>query len=145
MTSETDQVRKNVEDQAAAAAAGRARHQAVVSRVRRWQVLLTAVGLVVWLVFGGSREAISFAAGAAASLASFGFLNKLTSAVGGNAVSGPAIFASALRILLVGGLLFAILQSYSLHPLAAGTGLLITVGAILVEASFGSLLCMNLG
>lgn len=145
MSSGTDQERKSADEIQAALAAGRSRHQQVVARVRRWQLLLTAAGLAGWWAFGGTREALSFAAGAAASLASFGLLDRLTSVVGGQTVSGRAIAGSALRIVLVGGLLFAILQTYSLHPLAIGTGLLITVGAILVEASFGSLLCMNLG
>lgn len=135
----------NLDPAAVAAEAGRLRHQQVVRRVVRAQLLLAGAGIALWWIIGGQREVVSFAAGAAASLASFGFLNKLTAAVGGNAVSGSAIAGSALRILLVGGALFAILQTYSLHPLAAGTGLLITVGAILVEAARGSLLCMNLG
>lgn len=129
----------NPADPQAAAAAGRERHLRVVSRVRRSQFILAAAGFAAWGALGGAREALSFAVGAGASLASFGLLDRLTAAVGGNAVSRPMIAASALRILLVGGALFAILQNYSLHPLAAATGLLITVGAILAEALLGSL------
>ena len=46
---------------------------------------------------------------------------------------------------MVGGVLFVIMSNYSLHPLAAGTGLLTTVVAITIEGLVGSLLCMNLG
>jgi ATP synthase I chain len=116
-----------------------------VSRVRRWQYLSAAVGLPVWYWFGGQNEALSFAVGAVASIASFGLLDKFTASVGGGPVSGPGVALSALRILLIGGLLFVIMSNYSLHPFAAGTGLLITVAAITIEALVGSLLCMNLG
>ena len=121
------------------------RHQGVVSRVRRWQFLCAAAGFPAWWLLGGQREAISFAVGAVASIASFGLLDRFTSALGGGPVSKRGLALSAMRIVLIGGMLFAILANYSLHPLAAGTGLLVTVGAITMEALFGSLLCMNLG
>lgn len=122
-----------------------ARHRGVVSRVRRWQILAAAIGFPAWWFLGGQREAISFAVGAVASIASFGLLDRFTAAVGGGPVSRPGIALSAIRILLIGGLLFVIMSNYSLHPLAAGTGLLTTVVAITIEALVGSLLCMNLG
>jgi hypothetical protein len=122
-----------------------ARHRGVVSRVRRWQLLCAAVGFPVWWYVGGQREAFSFAVGAIASIASFGLLDKFTAAVGGGPVSKPGMALSAIRILVIGGLLFVIMTNYSLHPFAAGTGLLTTVAAITIEALVGSLLCMNLG
>jgi len=122
-----------------------ARHRGVVSRVRRWQLLCAAVGLPVWFYVGGTREALSFAVGALASIASFGLLDKFTASVAGGPVSRSGIALSAIRILLIGGALFVIMSNYSLHPLAAGTGLLTTVVAITIEALVGSLLCMNLG
>ena len=121
------------------------RYQGVVSRVRRWQVIAAAIGLPAWWWLGGPNEAISFAVGAMASIASFGLLDKFTAAVGGGPTSRSGLVLSALRILLVGGILFVIMSNYSLHPLAAGTGLLTTVAAITIEALVGSLLCMNLG
>ena len=121
------------------------RHRSVVSRVRRWQYLSAAVGLPAWYWLAGQNEAISFAVGAFASIASFGLLDRFTASIGGGPVSGPGVALSALRILLIGGLLFVIMSNYSLHPFAAGTGLLITVAAITMEALVGSLLCMNLG
>jgi len=129
----------------AAKAADERRHRGVVGRVQRWQVLAAAVGFPVWWMLGGQREALSFAVGAIASIGSFGLLDRFSAAVTGGRVSGAGVAASALRILLVGGLLFVIMANYSLHPFAAGTGLLITVAAITIEALVGSLLCMNLG
>jgi ATP synthase I chain len=120
------------------------RHRGVVSRIRRWQILFAAIGFPAWWLFGGQREALSFAVGAIASIASFGMLDRLTAAVGGGPVSGSGLALSAMRILLIGGALFVIMKTYSLHPLAAGTGLLTTVAAIMIEALAGSLLCMNL-
>ncbi len=127
------------------ASADEKRHRGVVGRVRRWQLLCAAIGLPAWWFFAGQREALSFAVGAAMSIASFGLLDKFTSAIGGGAVSGPGVALSAIRILLIGGLLFVIMSNYSLHPFAAGTGLLTTVAAITIEALVGSLLCTNLG
>ena len=121
------------------------RHRSVVGRVRRWQLVCAAAALPAWWFFGGPREALSFALGALASLASFGLLDKFTSAFGGGPVSRAGIALSAARILLIGGLLFVILSNYRLHAFAAGTGLLVTVAAITIEALVGSLLCMNLG
>jgi hypothetical protein len=121
------------------------RHRGVVSRVRRWQLLSAAAGIPLWWYLGGQREAISFAVGAVASIASFGMLDKFTSTIGGGPVSKKGVAMSAMRILVIGGVLFVIMNNYSLHPFAAGTGLLTTVVAITVEALVGSLLCMNLG
>jgi hypothetical protein len=121
------------------------RHRGVVSRVRRWQVLFAIAGLPAWWILAGQREALSFAVGAIASIASFGLLDRFTSAIGGGPVSRSGLALSAIRILLIGGLLFVIMSNYRLDPLAAGTGLLATVAAITIEALVGSLLCMNLG
>ena len=120
------------------------RKPSLVDRIRRWQLLFAALGFPAWWFLGGQREAVSFLVGAFASIASFGLLDRFTAAVGGGAVSGAGAAFSAVRILVIGGLLLVIMNNYSLHPLAAGTGLLITVGAIMVEALTGSLLCMNL-
>ncbi len=121
------------------------RHQSVIGRVQRWQLIAAAIGLPAWLILGGQREAISFAVGAVVSIASFGLLDKFTSVVGGGPTSRSSLAFSAMRIFLVGGFLFVIMSNYSLHPLAVATGLLTTVAAITVEALVGSLLCMNLG
>jgi hypothetical protein len=137
MASEPEKTPTNADDEK--------RHQGVVSRVRRWQVIAAAIGLPAWWVLGGQNEAISFAVGAMASIASFGLLDKFTAAVGGGPTSRSGLVLSAMRILLVGGILFVIMSNYSLHPLAAGTGLLTTVLAITIEGLVGSLLCMNLG
>lgn len=128
-----------------AAEADAARHRGVVSRIRRWQLICAAVGLPAWWILAGQREAVSFAVGALISILSFGLLDRFTAAFGGGPVSRPGVALSAIRILLIGGLLFVIMSNYSLHPLAAGTGLLTTVAAITIEALVGSLLCMNLG
>lgn len=121
------------------------RHRGIVGRVRRWQLIAAAVGIPAWWILGGQREAISFAAGALVSIVSFSLLDKFTAAVGGGPVSRAGIALATMRILLVGGIFFVIMTNYSLHPLAAGTGLLTTVVAITIEALVGSLLCMNLG
>ncbi len=137
MASEPEKTPTNADDEK--------RHQGVVGRVRRWQLLAAAVGLPAWWILGGQLEALSFAVGALASIASFGLLDKFTAAVGGAPTSRSGLALSAMRILLVGGVLFVIMRNYSLHPLAAGTGLLTTVVAITIEGLVGSLLCMNLG
>ena len=120
------------------------RKPGLAGRVRRWQILCAALGFPAWWMLGGQREAVSFLVGAFASIASFGLLDRFTAAVGGGAISRSGAALAAVRVLVIGGLLFVIMNNYSLHPLAAGTGLLITVAAIMVEALTGSLLCMNL-
>ncbi len=142
MASEVEKIKASATE---AAKADQQRHRGLAGRVRRWQLLCAAIGFPVWWLLGGQREALSFAVGAVASIASFGLLDRLTTAVGGGAVSAPGVALSAIRIFVIGGVLFVIMSNYSLHPLAAGTGLLTTVAAITIEALVGSLLCMNLG
>jgi len=129
---------------AAAIATAREKHVQTVARIKKSQYILTAAGLAGWFASAGVQAGASFAVGALVSIVSFTLLDRLTAAVAGGAVSGPGLAASALRILLIGGLLFGILQVYKLHAIAVGTGLLITVAAITWENLRGTLWNTNL-
>ncbi|MCC6539909.1 MAG: ATP synthase subunit I [Bryobacterales bacterium] len=128
----------------AAIRAAREKHAQTVARIKTSQYILTAGGVVGWLASAGLQACASFAVGAAVSIVSFTLLDRLTAAIAGGAVSGPGLAGSALRILLIGGLLFGILQIYKLHAIAIGTGLLITVAAITWENLRGTLWNTNL-
>lgn len=128
----------------AAILAAREKHVQTVARIKQSQYILTAAGLVAWFASTGVQAGASFAVGALVSIVSFTLLDRLTAAIAGGSVSGPGLAGSALRILLIGGLLFGILQIYKLHAIAIGTGLLITVAAITWENLRGTLWNTNL-
>ncbi len=92
--------------------------------VTRWQAGLAAKG---------PPAAASFAVGALASSASFWLLAKFTSALSPNPAGPLTLLLSALRILLIGVALFAIIQNYELQSTPAVTGILIVVAAITIE------------
>ena len=124
--------------------AAREKHVQTVARIRTSQYILAAAGMAGWFATAGVQAGASFAIGAAVSIVSFTMLDRLTAAVAGGASSGPRLAGSALRILLIGGLLFGILQVYRLHAIAIGTGLLITVAAITWESLRATLWNTNL-
>jgi hypothetical protein len=102
-------------------------------RLLIWQALLTIAGLAGWMLARGSVFALSFLTGAIASGFSFWLLHRITLAVSGAKVSAWSMVTGALRLLLIGVALSAILTAYQLQAGAAASGILIVVGSILIE------------
>jgi hypothetical protein len=102
-------------------------------RLLIWQAILTAVGLSGWMLARGSIFALSFLVGALASGLSFWLLHRITMAVSGAKVSPWSMVTAALRLLIIGVAISAILTTYKLQAGAAATGILIVVASILIE------------
>lgn len=113
---------------------------AALRRITRILLALAAAGALVWLAAKGARGAVSFAAGAAVSGFGFWWLQRLARGMEEAVKSGRAKGASALfhslRILLLGGVLYAILRVYEVFIPALVTGLLVTVAAITLEVLY---------
>jgi hypothetical protein len=104
-----------------------------VRRILGWQIALGFAGIPAWWIARDFHHALSFGAGACAAVGSFWMLERFTRALGGKPESGVSLAFSALRILLIGGALFAIIRSYSLLKIPLATGILVTVVAITIE------------
>jgi len=107
--------------------------QRTLANILRWKALLAAAGVILWWLLVDSRHALGFAAGALASAASFYLLRQASNIAAGDKVSASKIGLAALRILIIGTLLFVIIRDYGLPPKAIATGLLVTVVSITIE------------
>jgi hypothetical protein len=108
-------------------------HQRIFARILRIQILLGVAGVPAWWLWRDRFHAISFAAGALAAVGGFWLLERFTSALGGASATGVGVAASAVRTLLIGGLLFVIISNYKLLTVPLATGVLLTVIAITIE------------
>ena len=99
----------------------------------RWKLGLALLGAGGWFLFAGKLHAMAFCAGALASTASFWFLSQLVKAVGGEKVSKSRSITGALRLAIIGYLLFVIMENYRLPKPALVTGLLVAISAISIE------------
>lgn len=107
--------------------------QRTLTNILRWKAGLTVLGLILWWVLADSRHALGFAAGALASAASFYLLRQASNITAGDKISAAKIGLAAMRVLIIGTLLFVIIRDYGLPPKAIATGLLVTVVSITIE------------
>jgi len=104
-----------------------------VANVTRWKIALAVVGALAWWLAAGKLHAMAFCAGALASAASFWFLSQLVRAVGGGKVSPVKSVGGAVRLAIIGYLLFVTIENYRLPQPALVTGLLVAIAAISIE------------
>ena len=103
-------------------------------RIVRWMVILAAVGIVASLGMGGPRGAFSFAAGALISTASFWSLHYLGGVLTKPNPSTPSLAFLMLRLVIVAGVAYGILNVYEVLLRYVVAGLLLSVVAITFEA-----------
>jgi hypothetical protein len=107
---------------------------ALLRRVHLLMAVLGAAGLLGFAVAQGLRGFLGFLAGAGASTLSFYLLHRTTAALekaatGGSASTLSTVFFS-LRLLLIGGALYAIVKSYEVSLTGLAAGLLLSVAAV---------------
>ena len=104
-------------------------------RVLRLTLLLAAIGTLAVLLRYGLRNALGFLAGAALSYFSFRSMMRLAQAVGASGkqpVTGSAVFF-ALRYVLIGVAIYAIIEGLGSSPGALIVGLLVSFTALALE------------
>ncbi|MCC7236665.1 MAG: ATP synthase subunit I [Bryobacterales bacterium] len=104
-----------------------------VSNVARWKLGLAAAGALAWLLAAGRLHALAFCAGALASAASFWFLTQLVKNVGSEKANPARAALGAIRLAVIGCLLFVIMENYRLPQPPLVTGLLVALAAISIE------------
>lgn len=103
------------------------------ANVTRWKLGLAVAGALVWLVAAGTLHALAFCAGAAASGASFWFLTQMVKGVGNEKAHPARAALGAVRLAVIGYLLFVIMENYRLPQPPLVTGLLVALAAISIE------------
>jgi hypothetical protein len=104
-------------------------------RVLRLTLVLGAVGTAAVLARFGARDASGFLAGAGLSYLSFRSWVRLAAAVGGSGkapATGSAVFL-ALRYVLIGVAIYAIIEGLGSTPGALIVGLLVSLVALVAE------------
>jgi len=104
-------------------------------RVLRLTVALGGIGAAAALARYGWRDGLGFAVGAALSYLSFRSWGKLAKAVGASGkapVMGSAAFL-ALRYVLIGVAIYAIIEGLGSTPGALIVGLLVSFAALILE------------
>jgi hypothetical protein len=113
---------------------------AIVARIVRMMAALALIGVVACWFWAGKRGALSFLTGSGVAALSFYLLHRLVrdlaSAAAGAKVRGASLVLHAVRLLLLGGALFAIIRSYGVFVPALTAGLLIVVAAATLEALY---------
>ena len=104
-----------------------------LANVVRWKVGLALAGAGGWWLYGGRLYAMAFCVGALASAASFWFLKGLVSALGTEKPGVGAALGGTIRLVVIGYLLFVIIENYRLPLPALVTGLLVAIAAISIE------------
>jgi len=108
-----------------------------LARIQLWMLFLSGAGVVAAAVGGGSRWAVAYLLGAAASYLNFRWLKQVVNALGKAATGKPpsarvgVIFG--LRYLLLGLGAYAILNFSTLSLAAALAGLFVPVAAVILE------------
>lgn len=105
--------------------------------LRRIRWLAAGVGLagaIATLVAQGIRPACAFLAGAALSLLNFQGLTRVAHMLSGtNKPGGVAAALIALRYLLIGAVMYAIVKLLGFAPVAVLWGFLAAFGAVILE------------
>ena len=109
-------------------------------RVLRLTIALGAIGTVVVLAKWGVRDAVGFLIGAGLSYFSFLSWVRLAASIGDSGkrpATGSAIFL-ALRFLLIGIAIYAIIEGLGSTPGALIVGLLVSFAALVLELLWGA-------
>ena len=104
-------------------------------RIARITAVLGAIGTAAVLAMRGWRDGLGFAIGAGLSYLSMRSWQKLAESVGSSGKAparGSAIFL-ALRYLLIGGAIYAIIEGLGSSPAALIVGLLVSFAALALE------------
>ena len=104
-----------------------------LGNVVRWKLGLALAGSAGWWAYGGKLYALAFCAGALASAASFWFLKGLVTALGTEKPGAGVAWGGPLRLVVIGYLLFVIIENYRLPLPALVTGLLVAIAAISID------------
>ncbi len=100
-------------------------YEQALRRVRRFAVVLGLTGTAAVLIAYGLRTAVGFMLGAALSILNFRGLSMLVNVIGGAAKPGVlAAVLIALRYLLIGCAIYAIVRFLGITPVAVVWGLL---------------------
>lgn len=105
------------------------------ARARRFVLVLGAAGTAVTLVFRGPREAAAFAIGSALSALSLYSWLRITDIVATTAKQPPlasAVFL-ALRFIIIGLALYAIVNFLRIPAVPMVVGLLVSFAAVVAE------------
>jgi hypothetical protein len=111
------------------------------SRVLRLTLLLGAIGTIVVLARHGVRDALGFLVGAGLSYLSFWSWVRLAGTIGVSGkrpATGSAVFL-ALRYVLIGVAIYAIIEGLGSTPEALIVGLLVSFAALALELLWGAL------
>ena len=109
-------------------------YEQALRRVRRFAVVLGLTGTAAVLMVYGLRTATGFMLGAALSILNFRGLSMLVNVIGGAAKPGAfAAVLIALRYLLIGCAIYAIVRFLGVTPAAVVWGLLATFAAVILE------------
>ena len=114
-----------------------------VRRSVRVMLLLALGGVIGFVVTGHRDKAISFVAGAAVAGLSFWRLYRMVADIGkamqGGRIPATSMLLHAVRLLILGGAVFAILKVYGGSTSAMAAGLCVPVAAITLEAIYESI------
>ena len=102
-------------------------------RARRLTLIVGAVGAVLAFLWSGFREGAGFAVGAAISLLSFHSWARLSEALSGTRSVGLSALFMALRYIVIGVVVYAIVKVLGSSPVAMITGLLASFAAVILE------------
>ena len=109
-------------------------------RVLRLTLVLAAIGTAVILARHGVRDAFGFLVGAGLSYLSFRSWMRLAETVGESGkrpATGSAVFL-ALRYVLIGVAIYAIIEGLGSSPGALIVGLLVSFAALALELLWGA-------
>jgi hypothetical protein len=109
-------------------------------RVLRLTMILGVIGTLAVLAKWGLRDALGFLTGAALSYLSFRSWGKLADSVGASGkppAMGSAVFL-ALRYVLIGVAIYAIIEGLGSTPAALIVGLLVSFVALTLELLWGA-------
>jgi hypothetical protein len=109
-------------------------------RVLRLTVALGGIGAMAVLAKYGWRDGLGFAVGAGLSYLSFRSWGRLAETVGASGkapVMGSAVFL-ALRYVLIGVAIYAIIEGLGSTPVALIAGLLVSFAALALDLLWGA-------
>ena len=109
-------------------------------RVLRLTLVLAAIGTIAVLARHGFRDALGFLVGAGLSYLSFRSWVRLAATIGDSGkrpATGSAVFL-ALRYVLIGVAIYAIIEGLGSTPGALIVGLLVSFAALALELLWGA-------
>lgn len=110
--------------------------QRLLNRVYLIQVLLIIAGLIGFWMAKKGLGALSFSVGAILSSASLWLIHRFVAALGGQRSSPLTYLLMAVRLLLVGFVLYGILRAYEVFLPAVACGVLAPIMAIILAVIY---------